>query len=117
MIKRKGQIVPKYFFESIHKKSRHLFTFGCDVEIDGRSITAISKGKSVISISGNKYVDTNRRKRIPRYGAFSNVYIDCCHLTDCVFWIGGDDVTTLPVTSKHKRRMAMKRLNYKSNKR
>ena len=33
MIKRKGQIVPRYLCKSIEKKAQHLIKFGADVEI------------------------------------------------------------------------------------
>lgn len=44
MIKRKGQIVPRYLCESIEPKARHLVKFGCDVEIKGRVIKGLSRG-------------------------------------------------------------------------
>jgi len=44
MIKRKGQIVPKYLCRSIEKKAQHTIKFGCDVEIIGKSIKALTEG-------------------------------------------------------------------------
>lgn len=44
MIKRKGQIVPRYLCESIEPRARHLVKFGCDVEIKGRVIKGLSRG-------------------------------------------------------------------------
>lgn len=44
IIKKKGQIVPKYLVASVEKKAQHVIKFGCDVEIKGRKITAKSDG-------------------------------------------------------------------------
>lgn len=44
MIKIKGQIVPKYLCRSIEKKAQHTIKFGCDVEIKGKTIKALSEG-------------------------------------------------------------------------
>ena len=44
MIKRKGQIFPKYLCRSIEKKAQHLVKFGCDVEITGKKIEMLSSG-------------------------------------------------------------------------
>ena len=44
MIKKKGQIVPKYLCRSIEKKAQHTIKFGCDVEIIGKTIKALSDG-------------------------------------------------------------------------
>lgn len=44
IIKKKGQIVPKYLVTSVEKKAQHVIKFGCDVKINGREITAKSEG-------------------------------------------------------------------------
>jgi hypothetical protein len=44
VIKKKGQIVPKYLCRSVEKKAQHTIKFGCDVEIKGKTIKALSKG-------------------------------------------------------------------------
>lgn len=62
MIKRKGQIVPKYLFESKEKKARHLVTFGCDVQITGRKISALSPGPCIISVREDEHIFNNKRK-------------------------------------------------------
>lgn len=49
MIKRKGQIVPRWLVKSKNKFS-HTVRFGCDVEICGRKIKALSEG-SVIELT------------------------------------------------------------------
>tara|TARA_R110000787_G_C13410686_1_gene444167 strand:- start:947 stop:1207 length:261 start_codon:yes stop_codon:yes gene_type:complete len=48
MIKKKGQIVPKYLCRSIEKKAQHLVKFGADVEITGRTIKLLSKGCAIL---------------------------------------------------------------------
>ena len=62
MIKRKGQIVPKYLVRSIEKKAQHLIKFGCDVEIIGMKITGISEG-DVIVIPAVTHVLRKKRQR------------------------------------------------------
>ena len=61
MIKRKGQIVPKYLCRSIEKKAQHTIKFGCDVEIIGKSITALSEG-FVICIQGMDVLKKKNKK-------------------------------------------------------
>jgi hypothetical protein len=47
MIKKKGQIVPKYLCESVEKKAQHLVKFGADVEIIGKTIKMLSDGYAI----------------------------------------------------------------------
>ena len=47
MIKRKGQIVPKYLCRSIEKKAQYTIKFGCDVEITGKTIKMLSGGYAI----------------------------------------------------------------------
>ena len=46
MIKRKGQIVPKWLVKSLEKKAQHVIKFGCDVEIcrGSKVVRALSEG-------------------------------------------------------------------------
>ena len=62
MIKRKGQIVPKYLVKSVEKKAQHLVKFGCDVEINGRVLTAINGGVCIV-IPEAKYCNMKKNKR------------------------------------------------------
>lgn len=65
MIKRKGQIVPKYLVRAIEKKSQHLVKFGCDVEIAGRTIKPLHEngGGVCIVIPDTKYCNTKKNKK------------------------------------------------------
>ena len=61
MIKRKGQIVPRYLVKSVERKAQHLVKFGCDVEITGKKIKALSDG-CVILIPDVRHVLIKRNK-------------------------------------------------------
>lgn len=61
MIKRKGQIVPRYLVKSVERKAQHLVKFGCDVEITGKKIKALSVG-CVILIPDVSHVLIKRNK-------------------------------------------------------
>ena len=63
MIKKKGQIVPKYLVKAVEKKSQHLVKFGCDVEIEGRTLTALDGGTAII-IPEVKYCNMKKNKRL-----------------------------------------------------
>ena len=43
---RKGQIVPRRLRAgmAVDKKAQHVITFGCDVQVDGRTFRALSDG-------------------------------------------------------------------------
>jgi len=62
MIKRKGQIVPKYLVKSVEKKAQYLVVFGCDVEIKGKELTATSEGSCFV-IRNSKYCYSKKKKR------------------------------------------------------
>lgn len=47
MLKKKGQIVPKYLCKSIEKKAQHLVKFGADVEVTGKTIKILSDGHAI----------------------------------------------------------------------
>lgn len=74
MIKRKGQIVPKYLVRSIEPKAQHLVKFGCDVEITGKSIRAISEG-SVILIPSTTHVLKKKRQKTVKGFSFHNLRV------------------------------------------
>ena len=44
MIKKKGQIVPRWLVKSVERKAQHLVKFGCDVQITGGKIKPLSYG-------------------------------------------------------------------------
>jgi len=48
MIKKKGQIVPKYLCRSVEKKAQHLVKFGADVEVTGKTIKLLSEGCAIV---------------------------------------------------------------------
>jgi hypothetical protein len=62
MIKRKGQIVPKYLCRSIEKKAQHLVKFGADVEITGKTIKMLTDGYA-ICIPDVKHVLKKKNQR------------------------------------------------------
>lgn len=46
---KKGQMVPKRLKMAItHRKAQHQLTFGCDVIVEGRTITAANGGSPII---------------------------------------------------------------------
>lgn len=74
IIKKKGSIVPKRFVKAIEKKSQHLVTFGCDVELVGlNGIFALTDG-DIICVPSTKYVNTNKNKKTVKGFNFSNVH-------------------------------------------
>lgn len=74
MIKRKGQIVPKFICKSIEKKAQHIIKFGTDVEIIGRTIKMLSDGK-LIEIPAVKYVLKKKNKKIFKGFIINNIFI------------------------------------------
>lgn len=72
MIKKKGQIVSKYLVKAVEKKSQHLVKFGCDVEIKGRTVTALNGGIAII-IPEAKYCNMKKNKRLVKGFNFSSI--------------------------------------------
>lgn len=66
MIKRKGQIVPRRFVESIDKKSSHLVKFGCDVQIIGNKITSLNGDGPVIIVPSKNMFSRKKDKERSR---------------------------------------------------
>jgi len=64
MIKRKGQIVPKYLCKSVEKKAQHLVKFGADVIITGREIRLISRGCAIFIPSATHVLKKKRQKTV-----------------------------------------------------
>jgi hypothetical protein len=48
---KKGQIIPRFLARCQNRKTQHRNVFGCDVEISGKTITALSGG-AVFVIKG-----------------------------------------------------------------
>lgn len=44
MIYKKGSIVPRRLVRCKHRKTQHLWKFGCDVEVTGPNVVALSAG-------------------------------------------------------------------------
>ncbi|NOS39036.1 MULTISPECIES: hypothetical protein [Bacteria] len=84
MLKRKGQIVPKYLVKSVEKKAQHLVKFGCDVEINGRTLTAINGGVCIV-IPEVKYCNMKKNKRTVKGFNFDGIsfvgFDTCIHVT------------------------------------
>lgn len=62
MLKRKGQIVPRYLIPTQRRRHGHLVTFGCDVEISGGIVRALSKPEPAVILVAGKF--WNRRNRV-----------------------------------------------------
>jgi hypothetical protein len=62
MIKKKGQIVPRYLVTCGEPKSRHLVTFGADVMLEGRKITMLTEGSAIV-IPHMTHVQKKKRQR------------------------------------------------------
>jgi hypothetical protein len=66
MIKRKGQIVPRYLIPTQRRRHGHLVTFGCDVEISEGIVTALSKPEPAVVKIGAYHWRKNRHSRHTR---------------------------------------------------
>jgi hypothetical protein len=75
MIKKQGSIIPKYLVKSLEKKAQHIVKFGCDVEIKGRSIKALTVGV-IISIPQIKYVNKKKRQRLVKGFVVRDIYAE-----------------------------------------
>jgi len=72
---KKGQLIPKRLgIVQIKSKLRHLVTFGCDVEVTGKMITATSVGPCICM--SRSYVGGTRGK--PRI--YSRAYFNGIHV-------------------------------------
>lgn len=85
MIKRKGQIVPKYLCRSIEKKAQHLVKFGADVEITGRTIKLLSKG-CAIRVPSITHVLKKKRQKTVKGFICHDIHVDCSSIGDAVGW-------------------------------
>jgi hypothetical protein len=74
MIKKKGQIVPRYLVTCGEPKSRHLVTFGADVRIEGRKIIMLTEG-SAIFIPHMTHVQKKKRQRTVKGFIFEGITI------------------------------------------
>lgn len=60
---KKGQMVPKRIgMVFVHKQARHAITFGCDVMVDGNTITAITEG-TIITVRARVSREMNNGTR------------------------------------------------------
>jgi hypothetical protein len=66
MLKRKGQIVPRYLIPTQRRRHGHLVTFGCDVEISEGIVTALSKPEPAVVKIGAYHWQKNRHSRHAR---------------------------------------------------
>lgn len=55
MRKKKGQIIPRYLVQTKSRRHGYLLTFGTDVEISERRITALSDGPIVLFSAAAHY--------------------------------------------------------------
>ena len=76
MIKRKGQIVPRFIAKAVEKKSQHLLTFGCDVEINhlNKEVRQLTDG-SIFRIPSNKYILQKKNKKTVKGFYFSFIKV------------------------------------------
>jgi len=75
MIKKKGQIVPKYLCKSIEKKAQHLVKFGADVEVAGRTIKLLSEGCAICIPSVTHVLKKKQQKTVKGF-EFLDVHIN-----------------------------------------
>lgn len=84
LIKKKGQIVPKYLVKAVEKKSQHLVKFGCDVLIDGKSISSVNGGIAII-IPEAKYCNLKKNKKLVKGFDMDSItfsgFDTCIHVT------------------------------------
>jgi len=76
MIKRKGQIVPKYLCRSVEKKAQHLVKFGADVEITGKTIKLLSEGSAIV-IPCTTHVLKKKNQRTVKGFVMTGITFDC----------------------------------------
>jgi len=69
MIKKKGDIVPKYLLRG-SRGGQHLARFGCDVEIVGKRVTALTEG-NIIEIPRSSYKKRKNRNKSKRNVTFT----------------------------------------------
>ena len=75
MIKKKGQIVPRYLVTCGEPKSRHLVKFGADVRVEGRKITALTEGYAIYMPLSITHVQKKKRQRTVKGFSFCNLTI------------------------------------------
>jgi hypothetical protein len=83
MLKKKGQIVPKYLCKSIEKKAQHLVKFGADVEVTGRTIKLLGEG-CAIYIPAVTHVSKKKQQKTVKGFEFVGVHIDTTGLGGAV---------------------------------
>jgi len=74
MIKKKGQIVPRYLCKSIERKAQHLVKFGTDVEIIGKSIRILSGGYAIRVASATHVLKKKRQRKVKGF-EISNISV------------------------------------------
>lgn len=79
---RKGQMVPKRLgFVSTHRKTQCHVTFGCDVEICGNVIKALSDPSTGVFVCNTFRGRVRKNGTIQRFPyKFSSMHIDCNNL-------------------------------------
>ncbi len=75
MIKKKGQIVPRYLCRSIEKKAQHIIKFGCDVLIEGKVVTALSDGYAICIPSTTHVLKKKRQKTVKGFSCVGVSFI------------------------------------------
>ena len=76
MIYKKGQIIPRRLVRCGNRKAQHLWKFGADVEVTGRTIKLLAPGSAITNnrqfIGGKK-----GRPRIYSRALIVNLYLIC----------------------------------------
>lgn len=85
MLKKKGQIVPRYLCKSIEKKAQHLVKFGADVEVTGRTIKLLSDGYA-IHIPAVTHVSKKKQQKTVKGFECGGVNIDVAGFGGAVAW-------------------------------
>jgi len=74
VFKKAGSIVPRYLVTCGEPKSRHLVKFGCDVSIEGRTISPLSDG-CILRIPSVPHVNKKKRQRTVKGFDISNIHV------------------------------------------
>lgn len=92
MIKRKGQIVPRWLVKSKEKKAQHVVKFRCDVSIcrGSRTIKVLSNEGSIFNIPYVTHVLKNKNKRIVKGFIISDItVVGNAEFNGCSVNVGG----------------------------
>lgn len=62
MIYKQGSIIPRRIIRCKHRKTQHLWTFGCDVEIINNTVKALTLGQGAMMVLKRNFIGGKRGK-------------------------------------------------------